>query len=350
MMKETNPEKIRNIVVLRTDRIGEVLLSTPVIDSLKTKFPKAEVSFVTSAYSEGVVSNREDLKEVLIFSTIAGKSSLVKALFLSQKLRNRNFDLAVVLNPHKMLHLAIFLAGIPVRVGFDRKWGALLNRKIKDKRDEGKTHEVNYNLELLETIGIRERDIPPSITVPDEDRDFFEILFAKYEIDWDRKIVVISTGTSNPAKQWPIENFTELIRRLVSSADINIVLIGEKGERAVCEKIISDVGRKRVFDLAGLLTVSQLAGVFKWADLVITNDNGSMHIAAALGKKVVAFFGRNIPGVSPVRWSPFGKGHVIFHKDPGCSPCYDRKCPYNFKCLRSITPEEVFEAVKKALK
>lgn len=350
MMRKIELEEIRNIVILRTDRIGEVLLSTPVIEVLEIRFPKAKISFVTSSYAEGVVSNRDDLDEILIFSTVGTKVSVRKALSLSRKLRSRNFDLAVVLNPHKALHVAVFLAGIPYRIGFDRKWGVLLSHKIEDRRDEGRMHEVNYNLALLQTLGIRQKDIAPTMNVSAEDRDYLESVIARFNIDWDNKIVAIHTGTSNPAKQWPVENFTELIRRLISSANLNIVLVGDKGERVMCEKIISEVGRSRVFNLAGLLTVRQLAALFKWADLMITNDNGPMHIAAAVDKKVIAIFGRNIPGVSPTRWAPYGKGHIIFHKDPGCSPCYDKNCPYSFKCLNNITPDEVFEATQKILK
>lgn len=345
MRKSLKPKDIRKIVIFRTDRIGEVLLATPVIEALTRRFPQAKISFITSPYARDIVSDRSDLNEVIIFDTINRKVSLPEAVALSLNLRKRRFDLAVILNAHKMLHLAAFLAGIPHRVGFDRKWGILLNYRMRDTRSEGRMHEIKYNLKLLEAVGIEEEDIPPSISVLSQDSDYAKGLFTQHNIAKDRKTVIIHPGTSNPAKQWPLESFIELIRKLGASGNMNIIVVGDENEKALCERVVSAAGPNHFFNFAGLFTLKQLAALFKIADLLITNDNGPMHIAAAVGTKVIAIFGRNIPGVSPVRWGPYGEGHIVFHKDPGCSPCYDRHCPYDFKCLKSITPEEVWGRV-----
>jgi heptosyltransferase-2 len=347
-MKNPQFKHIRRIAILRTDRIGEVILSTPVIEALKRRFPQAEISFITSPYAREIVADRPDIAEVITFDTIERKVSLWEAFALSSILRKRNFDMAVILNPHKALHLAVFLAGICYRVGFDKKRGFLLNYRIKDKRQEGKLHELNYNLGLLETIGIKEKDIPPFINVSTRDSYYIKGLFEQFGIAPSKKIIIIHPGTSNPAKMWPAQYFKELINKLTATGNFNIIVIGDRSEKQLCEKIVSETNNKAL-NLAGLFTLKQLAALLKEANLFISNDAGPMHMAAALKKRVIAIFGRNIPGVSPTRWGPYGVDHIIFHKDPGCSPCLDRDCPYNFKCLTNITPDEVFNAAIKIL-
>jgi ADP-heptose:LPS heptosyltransferase len=257
--------------------------------------------------------------------------------------------MAVILNPHRAFHIAAFVAGIRYRVGFDRKWGFLLTHKMKDKRSEGRMHEVDYNLKLLEAIGIREEKIPPSITIDDEAALYVRDLFKRSGITGDKKKIVIHPGSSNPAKLWPVDNFRDLAKKLATLGNVKIIVAGDESEKELCERIAVTADRS-VLNLAGALNIKQLAALYREADLLITNDNGPMHMAAAAGTRVIAIFGRNIPGVSPIRWGPYGEGHIVFHKDPGCSPCYDRKCPYDFKCLRATTPDAVFEATQKELR
>jgi len=348
MIKRFRIEDVKKIVILRTDRIGEVLLSTPVIEALKEHFTQAQITFVTSTYARDILSFRDDLEEVLTFDTIGRKGSLTETVIFSGVLRQKGFDMAIVLNPHKFLHLGVFLAGIRYRVGFDRKWGFLLTHKIKDTKDEGRQHEVQYNLELLKAIGIDEKYISPILTVAEGDNTLIREIIRQAGIDSGKKTIVVHPGSSNPAKCWPLENFVELIKRITADTDANIILSGDKAEAATCDEIKHAIGN-RVFSFAGAFTLRQLMALLGEVDLLITNDNGPMHIAACLGTSVIAIFGRNIKGVSPKRWGPCGEGHVIFYKDPGCSPCLDRDCTYNFKCLRSITPEEVFHVTKEAL-
>jgi len=344
MKRIVDPEKIGKIAVFRTDRIGEVLLATPVIEALKKRFPPAGISFVTSSYARDVVSERPDLEEIITFDTIERKVPLKEAFSLARNLKERGFDMAVVLNPHKILHLGIFLAGIRYRVGFNRKWGFLLNCSMDDTRDQGNRHEVNYNLRLLEVIGIRAKDIAPFINTSSRDEYYADGLLQQCSVDPGKNTIILHPGTSNPAKQWPIQNFRELAEKLASDGRFNVIVIGDRSEKKLCEVVVAGTSNKAL-NLAGLFTLKQLAALLKKADILVTNDNGPMHMAAAVGTKVIAIFGRSIPGVGPKRWGPFGQGHVVFHKDPGCDPCLDRDCKYEFKCLTSITPDHIFQAI-----
>ena len=331
MKNHNNLNNIRNIVILRTDRIGEVLLSTPVIEALKKRFPKASVSFVTSHYARDIVVDRSDLSKVITFDTIAKKLSLWKAFKLAAKLKRHSFNMAVVLNPHKVLHLAVFIAGIRYRVGFDRKWGVLLNAKTQDKRDEAKMHEVDYNLQLLKVIDIYEENIYPFMPVLSRGSYYVNGLLAQTGVTGSKKVVVMHPGSSNPGKRYPADKLKDVVRGLVKTGNVDIVIIGSKDDKILCDRIKADFGNE-VHNLAGLLSLRELAAIFKVSDLFITNDNGPMHIAAAVGAKVLALFNKDVIGSNPLRWGPYGEGHVVIYKS-----------------FKDITPEEVIEKAKTML-
>ncbi|MCK4852363.1 MAG: lipopolysaccharide heptosyltransferase II [Candidatus Omnitrophica bacterium] len=333
---------------MRTDRIGEVLLSTIAVDRIKKRYPEARVSFVTSEYAKDIVSGRRDVSEIITVDTMDNKWWLVKAVLLGSSLRKRHFDAAVVLNPHRALHVACFLAGIPERIGYDRKWGFLLNRTIRDERDKGEKHEIEYTMDLLNVMGIDTAAPAPELPVDRETEDFISGFLSRNGIRPDRPLLIIHPGSSNPAKMWPADRYAELITRLRSSLDCQVAVVGDKKEREPAERVVRE-SKADVYDLSGEFDLKGLAAFLKTSALLITNDTGPMHMAAALGVPVIAIFGRNIPGAGPVRWRPWGEGHVVFHEDPGCAPCYDTACPYDHKCLRAVTVDAVLGAALRIL-
>ena len=342
-------ENIRNIVIFRTDRIGEVLLSTVAVDAVKYRYPQARVTFVTSEYSRGIVDGRDDIDEVLTAGTMEKGGWFKKAVRLSALLEKKRFDVSLVLNPHKILHLACFLAGIPRRLGYDRKWGFFLNEKIPDQRERGEKHEIEYTMDLLRLLGIEGKAPAPRLQVNSEAGKVIEKLLSAKGIAADMPLICVHPGSSNPAKVWPHERYAELIRRLKEEAGCDVAVLGGKEETGLTGKILTEAGTDAL-DFAGMLDLKELAALIKRSELFIGNDTGTMHMAAALDVPVIAIFGRNIPGVSPARWRPWGDKHVVFHEDPGCDPCYDTACPYDYKCLRAITVEAVFNAAKKIVK
>lgn len=338
---------LKNIVIIRTDRIGEVLLSTVAVDAIKEAYPDATISFVTSEYSRPLVEGSGDVAEILTAHIGDRKGWLREARRLGAQLKSKKFDAAVVMNPHKAIHLACFLAGIPIRVGYDRKWGFLLNKKIEDKRHEGAKHEIEYTGDLLRLLGVERAPKGPKLKIDPAAENEIKELTAN--IDTDKPVIAVHPGSSNPAKMWAGDNYAELIDKIKTECDSEIVVIGSEDEKLTAEAIIDKSGIK-AHNLAGKFDLKELAAFISKCDLFIGNDTGPMHMAAALGVPVIAIFGRNIPGVSPRRWGPWGKNNVVFHENPGCDPCYDSKCPYEYKCLKAVTVDAVFEAVKEKIK
>ncbi len=322
---------MKKIVVIRTDRIGEVLLSTPVIEALHRRFKDAKIDFVTSPYSADIVSDRVDIDKVILFDTFSKRLPLLSAISLANKLRSEGFDMAVILNPHKILHLGCFLAGIPIRVGFSKKWPFLLTHRTDDKRGEATKHEVEYNLELLRIIDIYADKIYPLMEILSKSVSEVKSILNMAGVKEKNKIVVIHPGSSNAKKQWSIKNFAKVAKALAEAGNIDVVVIGDKSEKHLCKYITSDAG-KNTYDLAGLFTLKQLAALMQRADMLITNDNGPMHIAAAVSTRVVAIFNKDVSGSNPLRWAPYGDGHTVFYKD-----------------FNDIKPEEAIEAAKDTL-
>jgi lipopolysaccharide heptosyltransferase II len=342
---------INRPVIFRTDRIGEVLLSTVAVDAVKKRFPAAEVTFVTSTYSRPLIENRDDVEEVITFDTMASGNDIARALPLAVKLRKRGFDAALVLNPHKSLHLACLLAGIPLRAGYDRKWGFCLNRKMPDERDRGLKHEVLYTFDLLDLIGAGGEPEGPVLPVDTGRLEEVRSLLSAEGMLSGRPVVAVHPGSSNPAKIWPRDKYSALIERVKAETRGNceICLIGTDKETPISEEIIERSGGL-ARDMTGRFDLGGLAAFLSLCDVFTGNDTGPMHMAAAVGTPVVAVFGRNVPGAGPVRWGPWGEKNTVFHQTPGCDPCYDGMCPYAYRCMKSISVDAVADAVLRSLR
>ncbi len=183
----------KNILVIRDDRFGEFLLNIPALRALKELYPQAKLTLAVNAAVCELAGAVECVDAVVVWDAVKGN------------LRKYKFDLCVVLNPTKEAHIACFFAGIPVRVGYDRKWGFLLTHKLKDTKHQGVRHEVDCNLELAGLIGAHTQDKSISIKVD-------ETLFPELS---GQKIIAIHPFTSDPIKQWPVERFGELARRII---------------------------------------------------------------------------------------------------------------------------------------
>ncbi|MBU1656740.1 MAG: hypothetical protein KKB12_01080, partial [Candidatus Omnitrophica bacterium] len=225
--------KGENIVIFRTDRVGEVLLSTVAVRMIKEHFPESDITFVTSEYSRPLIEGQKDIKKILTADTFSKSRLFFKAIRLADSLRKERFKIAVILNPHKMLHLACFLAGIPNRIGYDRKWGQLLSRSIRDVRADGNKHETEYTMDLLREIGIVGLTPAPRLFVEREAEIIVDDLILQQGLESDKPLIAIHPGSSNPAKQWPEDNYIGLLRKLSREIDCHITVVGHEESREV---------------------------------------------------------------------------------------------------------------------
>lgn len=327
----------RKILISRTDHIGDVLLSTPVVGLLKKKFPDTFVSFLTSRYASVVLKNNPDIKEILY----------IEDENLVSELRNRRFDSAVVLFPTFEVCRKIFMAKIPLRIGPASKWFVplFLNKPIFQHRSRVEKHEVEYNLDLLAPLGVEPEKVNLNFVVSSEAKTFAMDWKSKNDISDDDNFVIMHPCMKGSALNWPLKCYAELADRLVEGKRAKVLLSCGPGE----EDVIRDLAglmREKPIVLDKVLDLSFLAGLISEADLVVCPSTGILHLAVAVGIKTVSVF-PPILVQSKKRWGPYSEGHLVFEPPVSCGRkfrCQREKC-LCYNCMQKITVDSVYERI-----
>lgn len=338
----------RRILVIRLDRLGDVVLSTPVLRVLRQQFPHAFIAMMVRPSCRDVIEGHPLLNESIIYEKETRHRGLLATFLFARKLKRYEFDTALILHPSARSHWIAFLAGIPNRVGFNRKSAWLLTRRLPHQKQEGKKHEAAYTLEMLQVFGITPPPAPePSIVVQESAQRRVAVLLEQAGISRER-LVAIHPSASCVSKRWMPDRFAQVADRLVASCNVRICLVAG-AEDAPYANAVASAMQAPVLNLAGRLTVAELAALLQRSALLLSNDSGPVHMAAALGTPVVDIFGRNQRGLSPLRWGPIGKNHIVLHKEVGCVTCLAHACDIGFLCLTALPVDEVFDAVKNVL-
>jgi len=331
------PERI---LIARTDRLGDLVLSTPVIKNIRDYFPRSRISFLCRPYTREVLEGNPWLDEVIIYDKYGKDKSFAASLRFAESLRKKRFDLALILHPTLRMHLLTFLAAIPVRAGWKWSKGSfLLNRGFRHLKHKGQKHELEYNLDLLRGLGIPVETKTMYFPLKKESQDRIKELLQSRGVGDKDLLIVLHPAASCPSRRWPIAHFSLLSGFLQKDLKVKIAVISTEKEKDQTEQLLRD--HREMVDLRGRLDVSGLGALLDRADLLIANDSGPVHIAAALDTPVISIFSRNDPGLSPRRWQPLGMRSFYLHKDVGCRQCLAHNCQKGFLCLEAISPEEV---------
>ena len=336
------------ILVIRTDRIGDVLLSTPVLSVLREQDADSHIAALVSPYAAGVIEGHPALDEVVIDDQTGRHRGLRGFYLLVGDLRRKRFDAVLVLHPTARLALACRLAGITERVGTGyRAYGFLFNRKVFEHRKDARRHEVEYNLGMARALFDKAGNAAPEIHVPEEARHAVAHHMHRWGVLPNDPLVLLHPGSGGSARNWPAGSFAELAGRL-SESGIRVVVTGSADERDLVDRVANT---QSALKIAGELDIKELAALLQASSLCVTNSTGPMHIAAAVGTPTVALFCPITP-CSPTRWGPYGEDHdVMMPEVPACPAnhrCIETACPY-FDCMERITVNEVFEAVRGRL-
>jgi len=339
----------RRILIVRTDRIGDVILSTPVIKTMRDNYPDAFISMMVSPYAREVVEGNPYLDEVLVYDKDGKHKGWLKSMAFAAHLRERRFDLALVLHPTNRVHLLVFFAGIGRRLGYDRKMGFLLTDRIKHLKHLGEKHELEYNLDIVRHLGIEVTDKEIFMPIKKESENWADDTFRALNFKKTDKIIAVHPAASCPSKIWPKERFAALADSLIEKYGVKVLFISGPKDTGLVQGLMKHM-RHQASDLSGRSTVSQTASLLKRCRLFISNDSGPVHIACAVGTPVISIFGRGQAGLSPRRWGPTGKSARILHKKTGCIECLAHNCVRRFECLRAISVADVLGAADELLK
>lgn len=293
-------------LITRTDRIGDLVLSTPVFLAVRRQWPDAWIAALTFTENRQILEGNPHLDEVILYDKKGVERSWFGNWMFARKLAAKKFDVVIHLHATNRMHLVTWLAGIPVRVGWDRRLPWALTHVLPYVKKEGKKHEAAYNFELLQFF---------DIAMPAKLETFFPVterwalsldeLLRQMDVPSDKPWIVLSPGASDPAKVWPTEGFAGVTDALARRYDAVFLAIGARQDRSFVQKLCSQA-RTPVFDLSGRLSLGMLGVLFQRSALLISNDSGPVHMAQAVGTPVVSIFVRTQPGLNPERWKPIG--------------------------------------------
>jgi heptosyltransferase-3 len=333
-------QRLQNILVVRTDRIGDVILTLPTIEVLKQNFPNARVAMLLNSYTAGLV---EGFADVIIYNR---KTALKPFFEMLAELRSARFDAVVVAFPRFRIALLLWLARIPVRVGTGYRWYSFLfNKKIFEHRKTVERHEAEYNLSLLNGLGCEVSSKPTiKIVISEQDKEKASDIRQSIGISDSDRLALLHPGSGGSARDWKPENFALLAAEL-KKLGFYVVITGGKAETHLVQSVAQDAG-EGVKSFVSNLSLKEFAAFIQTAKLFVANSTGPLHIAAAVGTPVIGFFAP-VHVMSPKRWGPLTDKKVIFVPDPAqCSRCKGGKCQGN-QCMEQITVQQVLKASMK---
>lgn len=342
------PPYPKRLLVVRLDRLGDVILSMPVLQALRAQYPQAFIAMLVAPACVEVVEGHPALNKVLLYDKMKKQRGVWATWRFARRLRRLRFDTVFVLHPSNRSHWLVRLAGIPTRIGWDRKAGWLLTHRLPHRKHEGRQHEAAYTLQLLAPLGLQGLTPQPMVAVHrDAIRHMAERLAAA-GVSPQERLVALHPSASCISKRWMPERFAAVADQLQQAQGVKICLVAGPDDAVFAEQVAQHM-RTPALNFAGQLRLRDLAALLQRSALLISNDSGPVHLAAAVGIPVVDLFGRNQAGLSPLRWGPLGAGHIILHKEVGCITCLAHNCDIGFKCLTAITTEEVYAAAAAIL-
>jgi heptosyltransferase-2 len=335
---------VKNILLVRTDRIGDVILSLPMLPLLKSRFPNARISVLARNYTRELVERHSCVDEVLVYENEDSVRSLWNTL---KHIRARKFDLAIIPYPRFRSTFLMFLAGIRLRVGTGYRWYSILfNRKVYEHRKDAQRHEVEYNLNLLRSLGIEiDGAAQFELTISSPAKKAVDSFLAENSISGEEKFVILHPGSGGSARDWRAENFSELGDKVKALLGLKVLVSGGNGEDRLVQNVVEGM-KTRPVAAVGKFSLDELGALIQRAAVFVSNSTGPMHIAAILGTPVVAFF-PPILQCSPVRWGPYTEKKKVFIADnKTCTLCHGSRCRSNV-CMDQIKIDEVVLAIRQ---
>lgn len=336
----------KNLLIVRTDRIGDVILSLPLAEIVKRHFPKCKVTYLIREYTKSLAYNHPFIDDILLLKEKEGKT-LIRDNF--QELKKYNFDSCLIVYPTFQTSLIAFLSRIKHRIGTGYRWYSfLLNHKIFEHRKFAEKHELEYNVNLLKAFGIDEKvsidKIEFHLNVVPQSEIVINKLLKDNKIDPAKPIVIIHPGSGGSAMDLPINSFRELVEMLWADSKVSIIITGLSSEKKLCDQLIINDNIK---NFARILSLSEMIALINKSTIFISNSTGPIHIAAALGKPTIGFYPK-ILSCSAKRWGPYSNKGKIFIPEIDCFDCTREQCE-RLNCMSSIKMSKVFSEVQNLL-
>ncbi len=357
----------RRILVRGVNWLGDAVMTTPALLRLRARFPEAHIALLTPAKLRDLWLQHPAINETIAIGPDDGLASV------GRKLRGGNYEVALVLPNSPRSALEVWLAKIPRRVGYARPWrnwfltqaiptrpgharmhkrsGGEIKRLVAStpvaerQTPESSAHQMHEYLHLTAVLGANPEPTTPTLVVTQDEIETAKKKFGLENITGP--ILGLNPGAEyGPAKRWPADRFIAAAQEIQKRTNCIWLLFGGAAERARAEHIATALRASAwvTHNLAGQTSLRELMALFNFCRVLLTNDSGPMHVAAALGTPVVVPFGSTSPELTGPGL-PADPRHRILKGDAPCAPCFLRACPIDFRCMNGISVERVVEAV-----
>lgn len=332
----------KSVLVIQTAFIGDVVLAVPLLEAVKILWAETELDVLVRPPADNLLETLPFIRRVLVYDKHGRDRGPTGFLKWQTRLARQKYDLAIL--PHRSFRSGLLakLAGIPVRLGFDRGGGKIFHTQKLPYH--GYLHEIQRNLQLLSPFG-PQPEVDPPVILPSEDD--VQLVDAKVGLI-DNLTIALAPGSAWFTKRWPDAYYLALGKKLAASG-IRVLLLGGQPDRELCHRIASGIG-PAALDLSGALTLRQSVEALRRCALLVTNDSAPTHLGVAAGTRVLTLFGSTIPEYG---FAPFGQRGKTLGIEIYCRPCTDhgrQDCPQrHFRCLREITPDRVLAEIRQML-
>ncbi len=339
-------EDVRSILVVRASYLGDVVMTLPMLPMLRSRFPEAQITFLTAKSAAPLLERNPHVDEILaVDAPWFYPSSWRSYADFARELRRRKFDL--VIEARGDIRDIVLLAGLPhvgCRVAYGVGGGAWLLDKVVPFREV--CHKVEYHRDIARYLGCAEQPLEWGLYLGEDELSEARSVLSSKGVEG--RFIAFHAGSRMPLKRWPAKRWAELGTRLWKLSGLPLVLLGSKDEAGIAREVMMGMEEGVAVDLSGQLGVRALAAVIKLAELLVCHDSAPMHLAACEGIRTVAIFG---PSVSQ-ETGPFGTGHRVVEHAIACRAACNEAVCRNARyqaCLQDLNVPEVLEAVKRTL-
>jgi len=331
--KKLVPEKMGSILIRGTNWIGDVIMTLPAIAAVRNTAPHAKITVLAKPWVAETYRICPEVDEVIIYQDPGVHHGIAG-------------DLAILLQNAIEAAIIAWLAGIPVRAGYNSDGrGILLTHSVKRTAERRKVHQVYYYLEMLKSLGFQPAGSDIKLKLNDDYLTIAEDILDQHQIGGKDILIGMAPGaTYGPAKMWFPERFAAVADKLINDFSARVMLFGSGGD-SERTTLVQQHSKNDLIDMAGKTSLKEAIALIARCNLFISNDSGLMHLAGALDIPLVAIFG----STNPVTTSPVGEKSIVIHKDVSCSPCLKKECPTDFRCMDLIGIDDVYNAARDIL-
>jgi lipopolysaccharide heptosyltransferase I len=332
----------RKILLIKPSALGDVVHTLPILRLLRRRFSDAHIAWMIDPSFADLIDSHPDLNEIILFKkkhyarSWRDGAAAMDLFDFKTNLRDRKFDLAIDLQGLFRSAWLAFFSGAPVRIGFGnaREMAPLFyTHRVPIRSME--VHAIERYRALAEALGCAREAVEFDFAISNDHRAQLRRRAENCGVNLDNRFAVLLPGTNWETKKWPAEHFAALVPMLRERLGIESIVAGGPDAPTI----------PGAMSLIGQTTLKQLVALLERAEVVIANDTGPMHIAAALGRPLVSVFGPT----NPVRTGPYQRMDTVVRLNIACSPCYKRECSHT-SCMQWLTPEMVLQRVTTAMR